>query len=1476
MVEITGTRAPRIGWRRRITAAVAAATVLAPLPFVLRSQLANAAGVTGVIFAGGAGTTVVGSTLYARQGATLSVRLTTTNDTKCVELAGITPTSTAVLTSATTKSDWPIPVVVPSGNGTVNVTASASPSFNVNGKCTGQTTSNTGSFVLDNAGPTVTGTASPTPNAAGWNRTDVTVTWSATDAGSGVATGPTPSTASVTADTAGSALVALATDRLGNPGVGNLTVKLDKTAPGITGSRTPAANANGWNNTDVAVSFSCSDTPSGTASGIASCLGGTTLTAGGAGQSVTGTATDIAGNTASSTVGGINIDRVAPSLAGAPLTAPNAAGWYTGDVTIRWTATDALSGIVSPPADSTIGAEGSNLTVATSVTDRAGNTTSATSPAVRIDRTAPSTSATAPAAWNNTDVTVVLAATDSLSGVAATRYRVDGGATQTGTSVTFASEGVRTLEFWSVDAAGNTEEVRSVEVKIDKTPPTITHTQAPAANPRGWNNTPVTVTFTCGDGLSGVAPASCTAPQTVTGEGQAQLVTGTAVDNAGNTATDPATVSIDLTAPSITGAPDRAPNGNGWYAGPVTVSFTCDDALSGVFACAAAVELAAEGDDLQASGTARDAADNEATATVRPIRIDTTKPTLTAAAPSGWTNADQTITWSCADALSGIDGACPAPTTVTGEGDDLSASASVSDRAGNQTVTTVTGIRIDRTAPVTHIVLPDPVANGWHAGPVQVGLEALDALSGVAATYYAVDSGAPVLHNGPFTLGLRGKHTITFWSVDVAGNTEAAGTPVDVWIDDVAPSIEGSRQPAANAYGWNNTTVTVSFACADDESGLAECTSPVDLANEGADQSVTGMAVDQAGNSAEATVDGIAIDRTAPTVLGAATTSPNAFGWYRGDVTVRWTPDDALSGIDPLTVPADSTVTGEGTDLGAGPVSVADRAGNTATASVNGLKVDRTAPTVSGRTVNADGTDRSPNAAGWFSSAVRVRFSCADALSGVQECAGDVVLADDGADQSASGQATDRADNGAGTTVTGIAIDSKAPATAADVTCDAGGNGFCRSSSVKVTLTAADQPGLSGVASIAHRVGSGAWSTTAGGTAQLTVPLTGSGTATIEYRATDVAGNTEASNTATVKYDTIAPTVTHTVSPAANGAGWSKADTTVHFDAIDDVGGSTVDPATVTPDTTVTGETSGVTIAGQAADLAGNVGTDSVVVRLDKTAPTVTASVRTAPAKVNGWYPGPVTVGFACTDDRSGMATCPADVVLSANGAGQTATGTGTDVAGNSADATLTGIDIDAGKPAVVQVNVAGQTYTLGAVPAPTCTATDAVSGVASCTVTVTGGLANGVGTFSFTATAVDVAGNTSSQTGTFKVVYRFDGFLQPINDTAHQVDQATSIFKGGSTVPAKLQLKRADGTIVAATTAPTWLAPVKGSATTAAVDESVYAESATSGSTYRWDATAQQYLYNWSTKGASTGFYHRIGVRLDDGQTYYVNIGLR
>jgi hypothetical protein len=932
-----------------------------------------------------------------------------------------------------------------------------------------------------------------------------------------------------------------------------------------------------------------------------------------------------------------------------------------------------------------------------------------------------------------------------------------------------------------------------------------------------------------------------------------------------------------MTAPSIEASIDREPNANGWYRDDVTVGFACGDELSGVDFCPSA-QVLGEGAGQSARATAADAAGNQSTGGVTGVDVDKTAPVLhgtPAPAPNanGWYRDDVVVDWTCSDALSGIDGDCPAAARIRGEGGNLSASASVTDKAGNTADASVDGVRIDRAPPTTTADVPAPLESGWYAGPVTVTLHGLDGLSGVDDTAYRVDGGEARSYSGPFDIADKGTHRITFWSVDRAGNVEseeAPGHSIVVRIDGIAPTITGRRVPPANAFGWSNVPVTVTFECSDDESGIAGCTDPVTIVNEGAGQSATGDARDNAGNVADATVDGINIDMTAPSISGAPTTAANAAGWYRDDVAVHWTTTDGLSGIDESTAPADSVVTGEGADLGAGPVQVADKAGNLASASIGGIRIDRTGPEIAGRPTT------SPNDAGWYRGDVVVGFECSDALSGVASCPSDVLVSGNGADRSAtSDPATDLAGNSTpGTTVGGINIDGLAPQTTADNRCTKV-NDWCTGAMATVVLSASDQAGLSGVQEIHYSVNGAPEEVADGASTSLSVPLDGSGEATVRFYAVDRAGNAEPMNGATLRYDNIAPMVTHALTPAPNAEAWNREDVTVHFSARDNDGGSGVDAGRTTPDVLVDEETAGRVVRGEAYDLAGNRGTDSVIVKLDETAPTITASIVSGERGLGGWYVGPVTVRFTCSDALSGVAVCPDDVTLTATGAGQSVTREAVDRAGNTASATLGDVDIDVTKPAIALRGIAdGAIYTLGDVPTPTCTAEDADSGPGGCDVAVSGGLANGVGTFAYTAKAHDAAGNTATISGSYRVIYRFDGFLQPINDTAHDVGASTSVFKAGSTVPAKFRLKRADGALVRANTAPVWLAPARGGATTAPVDEDAYGLPADSTGAYRWDGA--QYQFNWGTSSTGRGYYHRIGVRLDDGQTYTVNLGLR
>ena len=95
------------------------------------------------------------------------------------------------------------------------------------------------------------------------------------------------------------------------------------------------------------------------------------------------------------------------------------------------------------------------------------------------------------------------------------------------------------------------------------------------------------------------------------------------------------------------------------------------------------------------------------------------------------------------------------------------------DNGGNSALSTYGPLCFDNIPPVTTINLSgNKQQNGNYNGPVLVTLSATDNASGVAATYYVIDSGQFQNYGGPVYVWLPGNHQVTAYSVDVAGNLE--------------------------------------------------------------------------------------------------------------------------------------------------------------------------------------------------------------------------------------------------------------------------------------------------------------------------------------------------------------------------------------------------------------------------------------------------------------------------------------------------------------------------------------------------------------------------------------------------------------------------------------------------------------------------------------------------------------------------------
>jgi hypothetical protein len=263
-------------------------------------------------------------------------------------------------------------------------------------------------------------------------------------------------------------------------------------------------------------------------------------------------------------------------------------------------------------------------------------------------------------------------------------------------------------------------------------------------------------------------------------------------------------------------------------------------------------------------------------------------------------------------------------------------------------------------------------------------------------------------------------------------------------------------------------------------------------------------------------------------------------------------------------------------------------------------------------------------------------------------------------------------------------------------------------------------------------------------------PSSGEGTITVSATCQDLAGNT-ATASRVVKVDTMAPTAAPTQVPAAGKTGWSGANVSVNWNWTD-TGGSGIDPANCTTTSSPSGEGS-VTLNATCQDIAGNTGTASYTVKVDKTTPA--ASPTQAPtANGAGWNRTNVVVNWNWTDKGSGVDPTHCTPSSASAGEGSIAlSATCLDIAGNTGTASRT-VKVDKIVPTVTYTGNAG-TYSALATVAVTCTPADSVSGVASSTCASVSAPAwsLGGGPHTLAATATDVAGNVGSGSTVFTVV---------------------------------------------------------------------------------------------------------------------------
>jgi len=361
--------------------------------------------------------------------------------------------------------------------------------------------------------------------------------------------------------------------------------------------------------------------------------------------------------------------------------------------------------------------------------------------------------------------------------------------------------------------------------------------------------------------------------------------------------------------------------------------------------------------------------------------------------------------------------------------------------------------------------------------------------------------------------------------------------------------------------------------------------------------------------------------------------------------------------------------------------------------------------------------------------------------------------------------------------------------------------------------------------------------------------------------------------TVTAPADSTAPVLTLPANITAEATGPSGAVVSFIASASDLVDGAR--PVTCAPLSGSTFDLGTTTVNCSATDAHGNTATGSFTVTVqDKTPPSIsdipsnqTLEATSAAGAVATWN---APTASDLVDGARPVTCAPLSGSTFALGTA-TVNCSATDAHGNTATGSFTVTVQDKTPPSISDIpsnQTLEATSAAGAVATWTDpTASDLVDGPRPVTCAPASGSTFALGTTTVNCSATDAHSNTATGTFTVTVTYAWSNFLQPINLND------SSIFKLGSTVPVKFQLTGASAGIPNAV-AKFWYVKV-GNNVAGSETEAVSTAASTTGNLFRYDSTAGQYVFNWSTKGLTAGTYE-IRADLGDGVSHTVRISLK
>ena len=399
----------------------------------------------------------------------------------------------------------------------------------------------------------------------------------------------------------------------------------------------------------------------------------------------------------------------------------------------------------------------------------------------KIDTENPSVDATYPVpsgidGWYGSSIQIHLDASDDYSGIQGIYWSVNGaGASSSLSSVTLTlnSEGTNTVNFYTRDKAGRFSATHTLLFKLDLSNPTW-HYSVSSAPSNGWYNTPVTITVTGSDSLSGVHyiqwRVGYGSYQTVYSSVASFVISNNGynhfdfyvVDKVGRSRYYENGVSLDTISPSVPS----------WYGSSLPLNTWSN---------------------------------------INDIRFD-------------WGPSSDTISGVAGYSFSISNGPYDMPDNVANTANTYCIFNNLPDgmwyfhckaidNAGNPSTTFHLGpFLIDTHAPDTEEVLPPHDGwNGWYHGSVEVALTRSD-LAGIQSTWYQIDGSGFIEYVTPFVVAGDFIHEIQFYSIDILNQKENTKT-INVKIDTTNPSIyvipphhfeAGSSGNVITCHAWDD------------------------------------------------------------------------------------------------------------------------------------------------------------------------------------------------------------------------------------------------------------------------------------------------------------------------------------------------------------------------------------------------------------------------------------------------------------------------------------------------------------------------------------------------------------------------------------------------------------------------------------------------------------------------------------------------